>query len=224
MEDFRAPTNGFGQTVRTDRHDHEFLYVDRIVGVLSTIDDVHHRNRQDVCRDTADVAVKRKTTRVGSGLGYRHTRPENGVRAYTALVERPVERVHRVVDVALVFCVEAQDRLGNFSIRCIHSVLYALAVISLLVAITQFDGFVRASRGAAWYGCSPEAAVLEQNVDLDGRIPPRIKNFTSVKINNSSHLAQASASRCCIQIKHHYLDIRGCSMRRNITVQVALEI
>jgi hypothetical protein len=31
---------------RADRHDHEFLDVDRIVGMGAAVDDVHHRHRQ----------------------------------------------------------------------------------------------------------------------------------------------------------------------------------
>ena len=35
---------------RADRHDHEFLEVDRIVGMHAAIDDVHHRHRQHARR------------------------------------------------------------------------------------------------------------------------------------------------------------------------------
>ena len=44
---------------RGDRHDHEFLDVDRVVGMLAAVDDVHHRNRQDAGRGAADVAEER---------------------------------------------------------------------------------------------------------------------------------------------------------------------
>jgi hypothetical protein len=40
-----------------DRHDHEFLNVDRVVGMFAAVDDVHHRHRQDAGRGAADIAV-----------------------------------------------------------------------------------------------------------------------------------------------------------------------
>ena len=46
MEDFGAHAQGFGEVRRADRRDHEFLEVDRIVGMRAAIEDVHHRHRQ----------------------------------------------------------------------------------------------------------------------------------------------------------------------------------
>ena len=51
-----------------DRHDHEFLNVDWVVGVLTAVDDVHHRHRQRARRRTADVTVKRQAAGIGCGL------------------------------------------------------------------------------------------------------------------------------------------------------------
>ena len=40
------------------RHDHEFLNVDRVVGMFAAVDDVHHRHRQHPGRGAADIAVQ----------------------------------------------------------------------------------------------------------------------------------------------------------------------
>ena len=47
LEDF-APMRIASVQVGTDRHDHEFLNIDRVVGVRAAVDDVHHRYRQHV--------------------------------------------------------------------------------------------------------------------------------------------------------------------------------
>ena len=60
---------GFADVLRADRHDHEFLDVDRVVGMLAAIDDVHHRHRQDARRCAADIAIQRLAGGFGRGLG-----------------------------------------------------------------------------------------------------------------------------------------------------------
>jgi len=66
VENFRADADRFRARRTADRHDHEFLDVDRIVGMRPAIDDVHHRNRQHVRTRTADIAVERQMGRLGA--------------------------------------------------------------------------------------------------------------------------------------------------------------
>jgi hypothetical protein len=44
VEDLRPMRTASAHAFRADRHDHEFLDVDRVVGVRAAIDDVHHRH------------------------------------------------------------------------------------------------------------------------------------------------------------------------------------
>ena len=46
------------------RHDHEFLEIDRVVGMHAAIDDVHHRHRQEPRRGAADIAIERQAVGV----------------------------------------------------------------------------------------------------------------------------------------------------------------
>ena len=48
----RLPEGG-----RAQGHDHEFLEVDGVVGVLAAIDDVHHRHGQGTAVRAAEVAA-----------------------------------------------------------------------------------------------------------------------------------------------------------------------
>ena len=47
MKNFRSITQGLGKGRRTLRHDHEFLEIDRRIGMRAAIQDVHHRHRQN---------------------------------------------------------------------------------------------------------------------------------------------------------------------------------
>ena len=51
MERLGAVAQRLGETRRANRHDHELLEVDVVVGVLAAVDDVHHRHRQRVRAD-----------------------------------------------------------------------------------------------------------------------------------------------------------------------------
>ena len=69
-----------------DRHDHEFLDVDRVVGMRAAVDDVHHRHGQHVRVGAAEIAVERQAARFRRGLGRRQRHAEDGVGAEPALV------------------------------------------------------------------------------------------------------------------------------------------
>ena len=65
----RAPTQRLAERRRADRHDHELLEVDRVVGVHAAVEHVHHRHRQHMGVDAADVPVERDLELVGGRLG-----------------------------------------------------------------------------------------------------------------------------------------------------------
>ena len=91
MEDFRAHPHGLREACRADRHDHEFLEVDRIVGMRPAIDDVHHRHGEQGRPLAPDVSVERQILRGRFGLGGRERDAENGVGAEALLVFGSVE-------------------------------------------------------------------------------------------------------------------------------------
>src|SRR3546814_3652472 len=63
VENLAAPAHRLGDAAGADGHDHEFLHVDRIVGMFAAVDDVHHRHRQGARRDAADIAIERQAAR-----------------------------------------------------------------------------------------------------------------------------------------------------------------
>jgi hypothetical protein len=81
VEDFGAAAQALGEARRADRHDHELLEVDRIVGMGAAVQDVHHRDRQGRGRNAADIAVERQPARVGGSLRDGEAHAEDGVGA-----------------------------------------------------------------------------------------------------------------------------------------------
>ena len=76
---------------RPDGTHHELLQVDRRVRVHAPIEDVRHRERQQVRLDAAQVAVERRLARLCGGALRRQRNAENGVRPQARLVDSSVE-------------------------------------------------------------------------------------------------------------------------------------
>ncbi|EXI68646.1 MAG: hypothetical protein AW08_00958 [Candidatus Accumulibacter adjunctus] len=113
--------------------------------------------------------------RAGHGDGHRCA--EDGVGAEVGLVGCAVEGDHRFVEFALVERVLALEQLGDTRVDGVDGLEHALAEIDLLVAVTQFAGFEFAGRGTRRDGGAGEKAIVEGDVDLDGRVAARIENL-----------------------------------------------
>ena len=90
MKNLRAHPQCFREGRRPERHDHEFLEVDRVVGMHAAVDDIHHRHRQEMGVGAADIPVERQRGGVGRRLGDREGGAEDGVGAEAGLVEGAV--------------------------------------------------------------------------------------------------------------------------------------
>ena len=74
VEDLGAHAQRLGERRRADRHDHELLEVDRVVGVRAAVEDVHHRHGQHVRRLAAEVAPQRQALLRRGGRARRRAR------------------------------------------------------------------------------------------------------------------------------------------------------
>ncbi len=187
LENLHAHAQAFGESLRADRHDHEFLEVDRVVGMRAAVDDVHHRHRQQPRRRAADVTIERLPARGRGGFrdGKRNT--EDRVRAEPAFVRRAVERDHRLVDLGLRLGIHAADRVEDLAGHGRDGLLHALAEIAFLVAVAQLDRLVRAGRGAARHRGAAHRAVLQHHIDLDGRVAAAVEDFAADDVDDGGH-------------------------------------
>ena len=187
MENLGSPANRFGDAVGGDGHHHEFLNVDRVVGVLAPVDDVHHRHRQDAGARTANITVKLLSCGLCGGFGDCEGDAENGVSPKAALVGRAVHFDHRLVDHRLAGCVDAGQRLRDFAVHGGDGVQNALALVARLVAVAQLHRLMRAGGGAGGDGRAAEGAVFERHVDFHRRVAPAVENFAGVDVDDRAH-------------------------------------
>ena len=187
VENLRADADRLGERLGADRHDHEFLEIDRIVGVRAAVDDVHHRHGQQPRARAADIAVERQAVRLRRRLGDGERHAQDGVGAEPALVLRAVELDQRLVDLDLVFRLHAADRVENLAVHRLERLQHALAEVARLVAVAELHRLVRAGRGAGRHGGAAEGAVLQRHVDLDGRIAAAVENLAADDVDDGGH-------------------------------------
>ena len=179
MEDFSAHSKAFGEALGAPRLNHELLEVDRTVGVLSAVQDVHHRHGQSDGLVAADVLVEGLAGGNRRCAGGSHRNAQYGVGAEVRLRRRAVGFDHLIVDAGLVACVHARYGGSDLSIDVSDGLEDALAQVNSLVAVAELAGLVLTCAGAAGYCRSPHDAALEQHIHLDCGIAARVQYLSA---------------------------------------------
>ena len=188
VEDLAAAAEGVAERVEAQRHDHELLHVDRVVGVLAAVDDVHHRRGQQPGVRAAEVAVERQADSTWPRRGPRPARRRGSrSRRVPSCSACRRARMSIAVDADLVQRVHADQLVGDLLVDVVDGLGDALAEEQLLVAVAQLPGFVDAGAGAAGDGGPADRAVVERDIDFDGRIAAAIENLAAVDVNNHAH-------------------------------------
>ena len=113
MEGFGDRAQAFAEAGRPLRHDHEFLEVNRRVGVRAAVEHVDHGHGQDLGIGAAEVFEERLAERRGGGLRVGERDAENGVGAELGFGFGAVEIDHDAVHRQLVKGVDAHECGGD---------------------------------------------------------------------------------------------------------------
>ena len=142
----------------------------------ATVEDVHHRHRQQVRRRAADVAEQRQAGGVGGGAGDGEADAEDRVGAQARLVRRAVEVDQPLVDQPLLAGLEA-DELGADDVEdAVDGLGDALAAVAL-TAVAQLHRLEGAGGGAAGHGGPGDRPVVEGDLDLNGGVSARVEDL-----------------------------------------------
>ena len=182
------PAQGLGERGRPDRHDHELLEVDRVVGVDAAVDHVHHRHRQHVGvrprrrsgRGAARARRPRPWPWPATRRGWRWPRagpcwavPSASIRARStaALVER----------------VQPVEDLGDLAVDVGRPPRATPLPPVAVAAVAQLDGLERAGGGARRDDGPPGGPRVEDHLDLDGRVAARVEDLTADDLFDDAH-------------------------------------
>jgi len=195
VEGFHAGPQGVVERVEAQRHDHELLHVERIVGVGPAVDDVHHRRREEAGGGTAQVAIERQAAMLGGRVGHGHRDAEDRVRSELLLVRRAVELQHQFVDGGLIEGVDPLQFLGDPGVHVLHGLEHALAEIHALVAVPLLPGLVGAGAGARGHRGAAEGPVGEGDVDLDRGVAAAVEDLAGVDVDDRGHENSGESGR-----------------------------
>ena len=197
MERFRTHLNCLTEALRADRHNHEFLEINRSVGVRAAVDDVHHRNREHLRVRAAEVFVKRQSTGFRRRFRNREGNAENRIRAELGLRFRPVELEHRLVDGDLVKRVETDEFRRNQRVDVVNRFEHALPAETFLgidtlgellrgnARVAEFERFIDARGSSRGNRRAPHSAGFKRDVHFNRGIAARIDNFATFNVNDA---------------------------------------
>src|SRR5262249_48076581 len=158
MKYFGTVSKRFGECWRAFGHDHEFLKIDRRVGVSSTVDDIHHWNRQHLCVRAAQIAKKRQIKLRRSRVCHSERGSKNRVGTELFLVSSAIERDHCAIDRYLIESIHPNDCIGNLLLYIFNSLRNSLAEIFILFSVSQLPGFMLPGACATWNDCATDRA------------------------------------------------------------------
>ena len=187
VEDLGATAQGFAESSGAYRHDHEFLDIQGVVGVCTTVDHVHHRYRQGHRACTAQVAVQRQAGVFGGRAGHGHGHGQHGVGAQACFGFGAVQLDQGLVDEGLVRGVQADDGFADCGIDVLYRFEYAFAQVAAFVAVTQFQRFFLAGGGAGWYGSTAHHAGFQQYISFNSGVTARVQDFAGNHVDDRTH-------------------------------------
>ena len=155
--------------------------------------------------DATQVLEERSVALHGRRLGRRQRHGEDRVGSEARLVRGAVEIDHREVDGALILRVEAFQEVADLAVHVLDRVRHALAAPGV-AAVTQFDRFVHPGRGPRRRHRASGGARLQVDVDLDGRVAPRVKDLASQDNFNRTH--DAAPLGWDLQITRPWISLR----------------
>ena len=195
MENLCAHTQCFLPALCADGHDHELLDIDvRAGSVCAAIENVHHGNGQGLGVHAADVVIKALAGGFGCCACAGERYAEDGVCAEARLVGGSVYLDEHLVDAGLIEDVQADHGLGDLAVYVLNCLADALAAVTALVAVAQLACFVHAGGCAGGNGCTADGAVIEGDLDLDGRVAARVKDLSCHNVNDLKILLHDSQS------------------------------
>jgi hypothetical protein len=167
-----------------DRHDHEFLEVHRVVGVLAAVDHVHEGHRQNPGvhprRGSGRAACRGPRPPPGAA---RERDAEDGVAAEPGLVLGAVEVDHEPVEPDLVGRVQPHHFRGNELEHVRHGLFHTLAQ-EALAAVTELQRLVGAGgRPRGHHGPAARPA-LEHDLGLQGWVPAGVQHLPGEHVDD----------------------------------------
>ena len=150
------------------------------------VEDVHHGHRQKPRVEAADIAEERLVELDRRGARGGETDAEDRVGPEPALVFGPIEGDQRGIEAGLLRGLHAAQRREDLLVDGAHGLLHTLAA-ETRPAVAALDRLVGAGRSAGGNRRAALGTVLQQHIDLDGRIAAAVQYLPCPDIGDRTH-------------------------------------
>ena len=188
MENLGAPPQPFAKACGPHRHDHELLNIEGVIRVASTVDDVHHRDRQSSRVHATKISVERYTKLKRRGASNSNTDPQNRVGSEVALIRGTVRVNQRSVYGDLPRGLDANHSFRQWSLDVTDRSLHAFAEVTGLITIPKLNSLVFACRRARRDDTSPNSTRLQRDLNLYSWVSARIQNLSCMNSIDLRHI------------------------------------
>ena len=119
-----------------------------------------------------------------------------------------------MVEPGLVGGIAANDRARDLAVHVGDRLGHALAAPAALVAVAQLDRFMDSGRRPRRNRRAAQAAIFEDDVDLDGRIAAAVEDLAAVNAGDCGHGVLSCASVMKSAVRDAYIRrARACNFR-----------
>ena len=107
MKNFCPHAQGFAKRFSACGHDHEFLEIDRRIGVRATVHDIHHRHGENLGIGSAEIFIEWQTAGSRGRVRRCHRDAEDSVGAQFGFGGGSIKGEHGAIDPDLISGVHA---------------------------------------------------------------------------------------------------------------------
>ena len=110
--------------------------------MCTTIKNVHHWRWQNMSIRAAKILIQWQTNFISRSTGSSQGNTQDRIGTELAFIRRAIKIDHGLVNQALFGDVKANHSLSNFIVYVVNGLQNTLAAKTILIAITQFNGFM----------------------------------------------------------------------------------
>ena len=191
---FHGPVNRhhvlkrLGIAARAQRDHLKVLEVDVPAAVNAAAQDVDHGHGQLRGGRPAQISVKRQAGRGRRRPSHGERRSENRIRPQAPLARGPVELDQSIIQGGLLRCFDTPQGRRNRVLDVRDRLERPAPGVPLGVAIAQLERLGLARRGAGGHEGAPRGAVVEPDLDFNGRIAARVEHFARANRADVCHV------------------------------------
>mmetsp|Transcript_20420 Transcript_20420/g.44525 ORF Transcript_20420/g.44525 Transcript_20420/m.44525 type:complete len:202 (+) Transcript_20420:2591-3196(+) len=197
MVHLRANLHCLPKSGSTNRQDHELLAGESIPSVAPAVDDVeggdrHHEFVRWLPRNLRDILVERAFAGRSTSAADCHRDGQYGVGPEfgfgpAPLVLGSINRLdHQLIQGLLLGHVSTYERRRDDGVDIVNGLLHPFAKQPTFIAVPELQGLIDARGRAAWHRRSEECR-LRAEVDLHGRVAPRVVDLASSDGDDGRH-------------------------------------